>query len=349
MNIFSQLQECYRQDIRELPVLDDLIGLMRGRKILITGGTGFFGRWLLALFDELNMRGAGVSITIVSRAPEKFLNSNPCYRNVSWLKWITSDIAGDWYKHRLDVNYIIHAATDTTFRSSDRPLTLFDSIVNGARGVLEFAAKNGVERVLMVGSGAQYGVLLDQSPVNEEYIGACRSEELANVYGEAKRVQETLSAIYAHEHGVQTVLTRCFAFSGPGLALDAHFAIGNFVRDALVSQSIKILSSGSTLRSYLHGSDLAAWLLVLLCRGQSGGVYNVGSNRSVSIAKLARLVVERIAPEKSVRILGQRSCDGRQSYIPDIQRARGHGLDVWTSLEESIDSMARYARLTISR
>ena len=126
--------------------------------------------------------------------------------------------------------------------------------------------------------------------------------------------------------------------------MDGHFAIGNFVGDALYGDEIVINSSGQASRSYLHGADLAVWLLTLLTRGESGVAYNVGSDEAISIADLAKRVVARIAPHKPVKILGQSNDAGRSFYVPDISRAKGLGLDVWTSLNASIDSMADWAR-----
>ncbi|MGM3216307.1 NAD-dependent epimerase/dehydratase family protein [Pseudomonas sp. PhalM4] len=206
------------------------------------------------------------------------------------------------------------------------------------------AVRNDGARVLFTGSGAQYATQPVAGRVTEEHVGACLSNRISSTYGEAKRAQETLGAIYAQEHGLEVVMTRCFAFSGPGLPLNAHFAIGNFVRDALSENEIVLNSSGQAMRSYLHGADLAVWLLTLLLRGESCAPYNVGSDQAISIAELARRVIDRVAPGKRVRALGRADDSGRSFYVPDISRARGVGLDVWTTLDQSIDSMAAWAK-----
>jgi nucleoside-diphosphate-sugar epimerase len=197
----------------------------------------------------------------------------------------------------------------------------------------------------VTGSGAQYGALPAGTGVAESYSGACVSNSTGSAYGEAKRAQETLAAIYAQEHGLEAVMTRCFAFAGPGLPLDGHFAIGNFVRDALGgANAIELKSAGEAVRSYLHGADLAAWLLFLLARGKAGQAYNVGSDQALTIAELAMRVGQRLAPHKPVRILGRPGESGARSwYVPNIGKARSLGLEVWTDLDASIDSMAAWA------
>ncbi len=325
-------------------MLETLAYDLRGNHFLLTGATGFFGQCILALLRDLNRQGFCTEVTIVSRDPAHFLALHPEYGHCDWLHWLRSDIRElrEWPDKPVDL--VLHAATSTSVVAHDQPLELFDTIVEGARRVLDLAVHNGARRILFTGSGAQYGRLVPGQPVTEDSPLACDSSQVGNVYGEAKRAQETLAAIYARQYGIETILTRCFAFSGPGLPLDGHFAIGNFVRDALFADEIVVHSSGKAVRSYLHGADLAIWLLTLLARGDSGQAYNVGSDQAISIADLARRVGQRLAPHKPVRILGQPT-GLRSYYVPNIDKAHALGLDVWTSLDKSIDSMAAWARL----
>jgi nucleoside-diphosphate-sugar epimerase len=331
-------------DFQRLPL--DTLGLreeLAGQHLLLTGGTGFFGKWLLALLHRLNQQRAGIEVTVVSRDPGRFLAQHPDLRGCSWLHWLASDVRELRRLPGRPVELIVHAAADTSATAHSEPLTLFESIFDGSRRVLDMAVAEGARRVLFTGSGAQYGALSELG-VKENHSGACASHRAASAYAEGKRAQETLGAIYAERHGIDVIMTRCFAFSGPGLPLDAHFAIGNFVRDALFSEAVVLNSSGQAQRSYLHGADLAAWLLVLLLRGKSGEAYNVGSDQALSIAELAGRVVARLAAQKPLRILGRAEESTRSFYVPDIAKARALGLDVWTSLEESVDGMARWAK-----
>jgi dTDP-glucose 4,6-dehydratase len=102
------------------------------------------------------------------------------------------------------------------------------------------------------------------------------------------------------------------------------------VRDALCADQVVIRSCGTAVRSYLHGADLAAWLLALLVNGKAGEAYNVGSDQAISIADLAHRVVSRVAQAKQVLIMGRTEGTAPSFYVPDISQARGLGLDVWT-------------------
>lgn len=339
----SPASELVVSAFRRIPVMESLVSGLQGRHLLLTGGTGFFGKWLLGLLYELNRQGAGIEVTAVSRHPTLFLEVHPHYRDCVWLHWLASDVRELCELPGRPVDMVLHAATDTSAAANARPLELFDTIVEGARKVLDLAVRDGAQRILFTGSGAQYGSLPSGLPVCEDSPLACLSTTIGSVYGAAKRTQETLATIYAQQFGIEAVLTRCFAFAGPGLPLDAHFAIGNFIRDAVEADAIVLNSDGKAVRSYLHGADLAAWLLFLLVYGTSGEAYNIGSDEAVSIGDLAARIGARLAPHKPVHILGEPG-GTRSYYVPDIAKARAMGLDVWTTLDTSIDSMGQWAR-----
>ncbi len=133
-------------------------------------------------------------------------------------------------------------------------------------------------------------------------------------------------------------MARCFAFVGADLPLNVHFAIGNFIRDALTADAITVSGDGTPLRTYLDQSDLAHWLFTLLEHGRRGQAYNVGSNELISIADLAHLVRNILAPNKPVHILGKPDAGAaRNRYVPDISKAQKElGLNATVPLSEAI-------------
>lgn len=332
-------------DVQRILTRLDLAENLAGKHLLITGSTGFFGKWLLAVLTALNRDGAGITVTALSRSPENFLAQHPEYAGLVWLEWIKGDVKSViCLPPGRSIDLILHGATDTLAGAHEDPLAIFDTIVSGARNVLDLALATGARKILFTGSGAQYGGLKAGNPVQENSAYACDSALASSAYAEGKRAQETLAALYSQRYGVEVLLARCFAFSGPGIALNAHFAIGNFVRDALWGDELIIKSDGQSVRSYLHGADLAGWLLTLLSHGVAGEAYNIGSDEGITISELAHKVVACIAPEKKVIVLGKPVPGGvRSYYVPDIQKARALGLDVWTSLDQSIESMAHWA------
>jgi len=142
------------------------------------------------------------------------------------------------------------------------------------------------------------------------------------------------------------VIARCFAFVGEDLPLDVHFAIGNFIRDALWGEEIVVGGNGSPIRSYLDQRDLAEWILALLVRGVPGRSYNVGSDEAISIANLATLIRDLIAPGKPIRTLKRpETGPSRNRYVPSVERAREElGLRVQIPLSQAILAVAEFHR-----
>ncbi len=238
---------------------------------------------------------------------------------------------------------MIHAATDTSVAADNNPLVLLDSIVEGTKRVLKFAHLAGIRKVLFTSSGAIYGPQPnDLEKISEGYGGACSTTDWRSVYGQGKRLAEQLMTTYFHEFGIETKIARCFAFAGPGMALNAHFAIGNFIRDAVEGDSIIVKGDGQPSRSYMYAADAAIWLIRLLEGGQAGEAYNVGSDQAYTLAEIAKKVAEEINPRATVSILGKENSGFRSQYIPDISKAEHLGVAVWTDLSKTIARTAEW-------
>jgi len=302
----------------------------RGKRFFITGGTGFFGIWLLETFCHINEKlDLGMQATVLTRNAKRFANKCPHLASNSALRFHGGDARSFPFP---DGPFFacIHAATeaDTQVMASD-PLQVFDVNVEGTRRVLEFAHKAGARRFLFTSSGAVYGRQpSDLERIPESYTGGPDPTDTSSAYGiagEAKRAAESLCAVYARQLGVETVIARCFTFVGPHLPLDGKFAIGNFLRDAMRGAPIQVAGDGTPLRSYLYASDLAIWLWTLLFRGAPGRAYNLGSGEAISIADLARTVAEAVAPSARVSIAQPPPAEGIATppsrYVPDVGRA----------------------------
>jgi nucleoside-diphosphate-sugar epimerase len=133
-------------------------------------------------------------------------------------------------------------------------------------------------------------------------------------------------------------IARCFAFVGPHLPLDTHFAIGNFIRDALRGGAINVAGDGTPKRSYLYASDLTVWLWTLLLKAPSACAYNVGSSEDNSIRRLAEIVSAALASHSVVKVSKQSSPGTPVSrYVPSIAKAVDQlGLRVRVSLLQGI-------------
>ena len=149
---------------------------------------------------------------------------------------------------------------------------------------------------------------------------------------------ELLCALYHRAHGLDCQVARCFAFVGPYMPLETHFAIGNFVDDCIHDRPIQVKGDGMPRRSYLYAADLAVWLWTILVKGESGRPYNVGSEQEVSIAETARAVAAVLRSTQPVRIARQPAPGvPAERYVPSTAHARNElNLREWISLQEAI-------------
>jgi dTDP-glucose 4,6-dehydratase len=330
---------------------------LKGADLLLTGGTGFFGKWLLESLIDLSQRNnLGLTIHLVTRNRQQFLERYPHFSEayfLSAIRWVEGDVRNLPSIRASKIDYVIHAATDTRATvQADDPYHTFSTILQGTEQVLNAAQRLGARKFLLTSSGAVYGPQpRTLSHLNEEYPGAPDCANAASAYGEGKRAAETIGVLASKSFGFDLAIARCFAFVGPHLPLNEHFAAGNFIRDALKGGPILIGGDGTPLRSYLYAADLVVWLMTLLFRGKSGRPYNVGSDEAVSIETLARLIskIEEEETGRKIDVVISKKPDpanpAPQRYVPSIERARAElGLEVHSSLEQAFRSTMNWYR-----
>lgn len=316
---------------------------LRGTRIFMTGATGFIGTWLLGSLIEADRRfGLGVSAVALSRDPAALLRRTPALARVPGLSWIAGDVR-DFAAPEGRFDYVIHGATDVVAQGP--PLDMFDTIVGGTRRVLDFAVRAGAADVLLMSSGAVYGPQpVDLARMPEGFAGAPDPLGPNFAYGEGKRVSDWLAALYSTEGRLRAKSARIYAQVGPHIPLDKHFALPNFIGDALARRPIAIRGDGSTVRSYMHAADLAVWLWTILSDGRPGAAYNVGSDEAIALGDLARRVAGLLGSAAGVRILGAPVAAERiDRYVPDTRLARDElGLAMRIGLDEAIARTARW-------
>jgi dTDP-glucose 4,6-dehydratase len=313
---------------------------LRGARLFLTGGSGFFGGWLLESLLQANERlKLNLTVVALSRDTTVFAQKVLHLTENKALHFLKGDVR-DFTFPNGKFTHILHlAATSNAEIQAADPLGLFSIIVDGTKRVLEFARQTGVKRFLYVSSGAVYGQQPPQmTKIPEDYQGAPDPLIPQSVYGTAKRAAEQLCSLYNSVGLLEIAIARAFAFIGPGMSLDGHFAAGNFIRDGISGGPIKVNGDGTPLRSYLYAADLAWWLWKILLNGTPGRAYNVGSDEIVTIRKLAETVAGCFSPCRSVVIRDRPDNDKNiEQYVPDISLAvRELGLSVRLPIEEAL-------------
>ena len=309
---------------------------LRNKRLFITGATGFFGKWLLHSIIAMNEElGLNINVWALSRDPQRFVTKYPCFAK-EYIHFISGDI-----RIKLSLSepfdYIIHAATPVEVSTTDDEI--YSIIVDGTKNILEFAHQSKTSRVLYISSGAVYG----KQPPEIEKMPETYKPVPESAYGRGKLEAES----WCCASGIDMSIARCYAFIGPYLPLDKHFAIGNFISDVLQNKDIIIKGDGRPFRSYMYAVDLMVWLWIILLEGKNGAAYNVGGDQEVSILQLARLVAS-CAGDYSGHITVLQKGDDKQlapRYVPDTTFARTTlGLHETYMLEEAIKSTIEYSK-----
>jgi dTDP-glucose 4,6-dehydratase len=298
---------------------------------------------------------------VLTRDPAKFAAKAPHLAGDPAITLLGGDVRSFEFPAG-EFRFVIHAATEASEKqAAEEPLEMLSTILAGTERTLKFAAQCGARKFLLTSSGAVVG---RQPPelthVPESYDGAPDPLAANSVYAEGKRAAEMLCAVFQARINAQkgaradgwefeAKIARCWAFCGPHLPLDAHFAIGNFIGDVLAGRPISIAGDGMPRRSYLYAADLAVWLWTILFRAPALLAINVGSAHDVSILQLAECVAETLAPATEIHVAKQAVPGAVPArYVPSVERAEMLlGLRQTVGLEETIRRTAAWHRYAV--
>lgn len=215
-----------------------------------------------------------------------------------------------------------------------------DVIVKGTESVLMAATRlPNLQKFLNISSGLVYGSQpLELETIPESFRGTLDFASIGSAYAEAKRMGETLCAVYRNQHRLPIVNARPFAFISPYQLLDRPSAINNFIRHSLLGEPIRILGDGETVRSYMYPSDMAFLLLSILVQGTVGLSYNVGSPYGVTLRQLAEKIADHFPLRpKIISRVAEDSNSNNSKFVPDIFLAQKTlGLSVKVDIETAI-------------
>ena len=342
--------------LRENPLADDLNHILvhaedlweefRSKRIFVTGGTGFFGIWILETLAWANAKlNLNIDVVVLTRNINKIKSKAPHIVNSKLFSFIEGDVKKYNYPKK-KFNYIIHLAADFHLENNNlNRLLIFNTIVEGTRNVLDFSVQCEADKILFISSGAVYGKQPhSMSHIPEDYMGAPDLTLPESAYSEGKRSAEMLCVLYSGAYNLSINIARCFSFVGPYLQLDENFAIGNFVSSVIKNQKIMISGDGSPVRSYMYASDLVIWLLTILIRGKNCFPYNVGSEEEITIEALARRIADCSKNSLTVEIKTKKSdYYGTDRYVPSTQRAQKElGLKQLIGLDDGISKTIEF-------
>lgn len=289
---------------------------LKNQKILITGGTGFIGKWICEMVSFLNTNfNFNTHLYLIGRDIESFSNDVPHLVKKNFISLIEQDVRN---LHDLpnDVNWVIHAAASPDSRVHvSQPLRTIETIYRGTNLVLDYCFRlPALNKIIHLSSNQVYGKIEGQKLIREDMFGVIDPTNFSNIYAEAKRVSESICSIHRNQNSLPIVICRPFSFIGPYQNIDKPWALNNFIRDAILGGPIRILGDETVIRTYLYGSDMAYWLLSLLIYGKDGDSYNLGSDQEITLRDLA----EKINKIFSNRLIIQNK-SSKDNYINSMK------------------------------
>ena len=286
-------------------------------KILIYGGTGFIGSWLTTALEKANSElGLNIDVSIVTRdahaARVKFGSTDS-----GGIQFIEHDFAFGPLNDFFEADYIFHGGTPTRVSTgSNNPVNLLNASVNAANHSIQCKSfRFEVPMAVHLSSGAIYG---QQSMENSHRSEDDNAADELDAYGQAKLATDRVLQDAFDAGKIRFQSPRLFAFAGPLLQLDAHFAVGNFMLDGVQGKPISVNGNPSTLRSYMYPSDLIIALLVIATYDEYLNV-NIGSEESISMSNLAYLI-SRLTTQKEVLFTNPNL--NPSNYVPSTSRLK---------------------------
>jgi nucleoside-diphosphate-sugar epimerase len=326
--------------------------LVVNSNLLITGASGFVGKWLTLSWLSARQELDGIGqLMVVARNMGEMRQLCSIYGATNEVIYVESDIRDFEIPSEFTPKYVIHAATPASESlNNQQPEEMMSIIIEGQRNILDKSIRSGVEKFLFLSSGAVYGKQpIDVQYVAEDFSGGPLPTDIRSAYHEGKRVAELMGNIQAANNKISFVTGRLFAFLAPYLPLNTHFAAGNFLLDGMTGRDILVRSDGQSIRSYQYGSDLCVFLWALLIRGRSGEAYNVGSDEAVSISNLAHRIQSAFSTASKVKILGANNPTSHTRYVPSIAKIKtelsvSNVIDLQTSISRTADWYAEEMR-----
>jgi nucleoside-diphosphate-sugar epimerase len=344
-------------------------GTMGGGRLLITGGGGFLGYYLvLAALHWNRTRAAGAKIDVT--VYDNYIRGVPewleALRGESHLTLRRQDLIEPLPKDMGHFDYIVHAAgiaSPIYYRA--QPLKCIDANINGLRNLLDYAvaerdAGRALRGFLFYSSSEIYGDPVPSAiPTPETYRGNVSCTGPRACYDESKRFGETICVTFAKQEGIPVRMARPFNNYGPGLKITDGRVIPDFVKDILAGRDVVMLSDGSPKRTFCYATDAIVGYYKVLVRGGAGEPYNIGIDRpEISIAQLSHQVVDAARQLFGYRgkvVLGHSReadylVDNPNRRCPVIDKARQElGYDPKVLVEEGISrSLAWYSHNQIA-
>lgn len=317
----------------------------RTRRVLVTGGAGFIGSHLT---DCLLARADHVTVVDnLSTGRRSNLQPHPNLRVIE--SDLDDALRSFGRAEAFDEIYHLAAAVGVKLIVED-PVGSIETNVEQTAALLRFAAARSADRrtpVLIASSSEVYGKGTKELFAEDDDVAYGPTTVARWSYAASKAIDEYLALAYHKDQGMPTVIARFFNTVGPRQVGEYGMVLPRFVQAAVEGRDIEVYGDGLQSRCFCDVRDVAGVLPRMLATESCfGRVFNVGSDRSISMRELADLVISVLGSPSRIRLVPYSQAYGAgfedlRRRRPDLRRIReAVGFEPGITLERTIRDLA---------
>lgn len=317
----------------------DFSNYVRNKTFLITGSKGIVGsgiiKWLLYLNSTLKL---GIKIIATTREPRIIPDYISSDDSIRFIRYGEEELN----TKGCSIDYIIHAAssTDNHFHMS-HPVESFRVNYDGTERLIELALKNEGASLIYISSEEVYGITDTDEPISEECTqSGVSSMNPRSCYPISKLASEFICLAAASEYGLRTNIIRPTGILGLFQKYDAPRVANEIMRCVVEHRDLVLNSDGETKKCILYSLDAVSAILIVLFKGEKGGVYNASDPENyLSVNNMAEKIFMRFSPDNKV-ICKKEQIKAESGYLPhrcivqDITKICRIGWKPLTDLEK---------------
>lgn len=310
----------------------------RTKRVLVTGGAGFIGSHLVELLDA-----GHDDITIIDNlSTGRLSNLDHVIDRVLFIEADVSHGLAQLEHQEFDEVYHLAAAVGVDLVLND-PIGSIRSNVLETDAVLRYALDHGAAKVLIASSSEVYGKPGTSVFSEDDDLLLGPTTVTRWSYAHAKAIDEHLAMGYTQQHGLDTVCCRFFNTVGPRQIGRYGMVLPRFVEAADRGDPLRVFGDGTQTRCFCDGRDVVRALPALLrAPDRTSPVYNIGSDRPISIIDLAHLVVSTLKSSSPIELIPYdkaypQGFEDLRHRKPDLDRIRSAvGFEQHLSLKQTI-------------